>query len=89
MSAIHLARGATERDLIIKVEGSYDGHHDAVMVSCYPDLDELGPRESPNAIPFGSGYPQAIVDLTRAGPLQRRRDPRGDLQASTRARSPG
>ena len=64
MSAIHLARGATERDLIIKVEGSYDGHHDAVMVSCYPDLDELGPRENPNAIPFGSGYPQAVVDLT-------------------------
>ena len=64
MAAIHLARGATERDLIIKVEGSYDGHHDAVMVSCYPDLDELGPRESPNAVPFGSGYPQAVVDLT-------------------------
>ena len=64
MSAIHLARGATDRDLIIKVEGSYDGHHDAVMVSCYPDLDELGPRESPNAIPFGAGYPKAVVDLT-------------------------
>ena len=32
MSAIHLARGATDRDTIIKVEGSYDGHHDAVMV---------------------------------------------------------
>ncbi len=64
MSAVHLARGATDRDLIIKIEGSYDGHHDAVMVSCYPDLDELGPRESPNAIPFGSGYPRAVVELT-------------------------
>jgi glutamate-1-semialdehyde 2,1-aminomutase len=47
MAAIHLVRGATDRDLIIKIEGSYDGHHDAVMVSCYPELDELGPRESP------------------------------------------
>src|SRR5215207_3964446 len=64
MSAIHLARGATGRDLIIKIEGSYDGHHDAVMVSCYPELDELGPRESPNPIPFGEGYPQAVVELT-------------------------
>src|SRR5829696_3415907 len=64
MSAIHLARGATGRDLIIKIEGSYDGHHDAVMVSCYPELDELGPRESPNPIPFGQGYPQAVVELT-------------------------
>jgi glutamate-1-semialdehyde 2,1-aminomutase len=64
MAAIHLARGATERDLIIKVEGSYDGHHDAVMVSCYPELEELGPRESPNPIPFGHGYPEAVVELT-------------------------
>jgi glutamate-1-semialdehyde 2,1-aminomutase len=64
MAAIHLARGATERDLIIKVEGSYDGHHDAVMVSCYPELDELGPRESPNPVAFGRGYPQAVVELT-------------------------
>ena len=31
--AVHLARGATGRDLIIKIEGSYHGHHDAVMVS--------------------------------------------------------
>jgi glutamate-1-semialdehyde 2,1-aminomutase len=64
MSAIHLARGATGRDLIIKIEGSYDGHHDAVMVSCYPELDELGPRESPTPVPFGEGYPQAVVELT-------------------------
>ncbi|MFL5907884.1 MAG: aspartate aminotransferase family protein [Solirubrobacterales bacterium] len=69
MSAIHLARGATDRDLIIKIEGSYDGHHDAVMVSCYPELDELGPRESPNPIPFGSGYPQTVVELTRPVPF--------------------
>jgi glutamate-1-semialdehyde 2,1-aminomutase len=34
------------------------------MVSCYPELDELGPRESPNPVPFGEGYPQAVVELT-------------------------
>jgi glutamate-1-semialdehyde 2,1-aminomutase len=39
------------------------------MVSCYPDLDQLGPRESPNPIPFGSGYPQAVVELTRPVPF--------------------
>src|SRR5215207_1992965 len=69
MSAIHLARGASGRDLIVKIEGSYDGHHDAVMVSCYPELDELGPRASPNPIAFGLGYPQAIVELTRPVPF--------------------
>ena len=69
MSAIHLARGSTDRDHIIKVEGSYDGHHDAVMVSCYPELDELGPLEKPHPVPFGSGYPQALVELTRPVPF--------------------
>src|ERR687898_1787826 len=69
MSAIHLARGATDRDLIIKVEGSYDGHHDAVMVSSYPSLEEVGPLERPNPIAFGAGYPQALVELTRPVPF--------------------
>ncbi len=36
MDAVHLARGATGRDVILKIEGSYHGHHDAVMVSVYP-----------------------------------------------------
>jgi len=69
MSAIHLARGVSGRDLIIKIEGSYDGHHDAVMVSCYPEIDEMGPRESPTPVPFGAGYPQALVELTRPVPF--------------------
>ena len=69
MSAIHLARGATDRDYIIKVEGSYDGHHDAVMVSSYPGLEEVGPLERPNPIAFGAGYPQALVELTRPVPF--------------------
>ena len=33
MDAVHLSRGATGRDMILKIEGSYHGHHDAVMVS--------------------------------------------------------
>jgi membrane protein YqaA with SNARE-associated domain len=33
MEAIRLARGATGRDGILKIEGSYHGHHDAVMFS--------------------------------------------------------
>jgi glutamate-1-semialdehyde 2,1-aminomutase len=69
LAAIHLARGSTDREYIIKVEGSYDGHHDAVMVSCYPDLEELGPREHPNPVPFGAGYPREIIELTRPVPF--------------------
>src|SRR5580704_5553818 len=33
MDAIHLMRSITGRDLIIKVEGCYHGHHDSVQVS--------------------------------------------------------
>ena len=69
MDAVHLARGATGRDMILKIEGSYHGHHDAVMVSVYPDLDELGDRDDPRSVPYGAGYPRALTDLTRAVPF--------------------
>src|SRR5690348_12978489 len=66
MDAIHLARGATGRDLVLKIEGSYHGHHDAVMVSVRPPLEDLGPREEPGSVPFGGGKPKAVTDLTKA-----------------------
>ena len=69
MDAVHLARGATGRDMILKIEGSYHGHHDAVMVSVYPELGELGDRDDPRSVPYGAGYPRALTDLTRAVPF--------------------
>ena len=69
LDCIHLARGATGRDLLLKIEGSYHGHHDSVMVSVRPPLDQLGPREDPASIPNGAGYPQAIIELTRVIPF--------------------
>ena len=55
MDAIHLARGATGRRLIVKVEGAYHGHHDSVMVSVHPDLADIGDRANPIAVPYGDG----------------------------------
>jgi glutamate-1-semialdehyde 2,1-aminomutase len=69
MDAVHLARGATGRDMILKIEGSYHGHHDAVMVSVYPPLEDLGDRDDPRSVPYGAGYPRAITELTRAVPF--------------------
>jgi glutamate-1-semialdehyde 2,1-aminomutase len=69
MTAVHLARGATGRDLILKIEGSYHGHHDAVMVSVYPALDEIGNREDPHSVPYGAGYPRALSELTHVVPF--------------------
>ena len=51
MAAVHLMRAATGRSQIIKVEGSYHGHHDAVQVSVYPDLDDAGPADRPRSVP--------------------------------------
>jgi glutamate-1-semialdehyde 2,1-aminomutase len=63
MDAVHLMRAITGRDLIIKFEGGYHGHHDSVMVSVWNE-EGLGAEASPRSVAAGSGIPQAIVDLT-------------------------
>jgi glutamate-1-semialdehyde 2,1-aminomutase len=63
MDLVHLMRAATERDLIIKVEGCYHGHHDSVEVSVAPELEEAGPAEAPIGVAGNSGIPSAIRDL--------------------------
>ena len=69
MDAVHLARALTGRDFIIKVEGCYHGHHDSVQVSVLPEADEVGPRDSPTAVPGNSGIPTAIRDLVIVVPF--------------------
>ena len=88
MDAVHLARAATGRDLILKIEGSYHGHHDAVMVSVRPPLEALGERGQAGSVPFGAGHPRAMTELTRAipfndaGVLERALDDIGDRVAA-------
>jgi len=65
MDAVHLMRAVTGRDLIIKVEGCYHGHHDSVQVSVWPEPDEMGPAGRPASVPASTGIPRAITDLTR------------------------
>jgi glutamate-1-semialdehyde 2,1-aminomutase len=80
MDAVHLARALTGRDLIIKVEGCYHGHHDSVQVSVLPEADEVGPRTHPTPVPGNSGIPAAIRDLVIVVPFN-------DLDAVDRALS--
>jgi glutamate-1-semialdehyde 2,1-aminomutase len=68
MDAVHLARAITGRDLLVKVEGSYHGHHDALNVSLWRSLDRLGPVESPHQ-QTGAGIPQVMGDLVRIVPF--------------------
>jgi len=73
MHAIRLARGATGRDLIIKMVGCYHGAHDAVLVAAGSGLATFGTPSSPGVpaavaantllAPFNS--PEAVAELFR------------------------
>ncbi len=66
MDAIRIARALTGREPIMKIFGSYHGHHDAVMVSIGVEYDKIGPHDHPASLPYGGGIPQGTVDLTHA-----------------------
>mgnify|MGYP000031661832 CR=1 FL=1 len=57
MSAIRLARGVTKRDKIIKFEGCYHGHLDALLMKAGSGLVTFGETSS-------AGIPKAIADET-------------------------
>ena len=69
MDAIRIARALTGRDTIMKIFGSYHGHHDAVMVSIGVAYDEIGDREDLDSLPYGAGIPKAVSDMTVAVPF--------------------
>ena len=69
MDAIRIARALTGRDTIVKIFGSYHGHHDAVMVSIGVPYDEIGDRDDLASLPYGAGIPKAVSDLTIAVPF--------------------
>lgn len=64
MDAIRIARGVTGRDTIVKIFGSYHGHHDYVMVSIGTPYGDIGPADHMNSLAYGAGIPQVVVDLT-------------------------
>jgi glutamate-1-semialdehyde 2,1-aminomutase len=69
MDAIRIARAATGRDTIVKIFGSYHGHHDYVMVSIGVPYDQIGDRERYVSLRYGAGIPQAVAEMTIAVPF--------------------
>ena len=69
MDAIRIARAYTGRETIMKIFGSYHGHHDAVMVSIGVEYDKIGDPDNLASLAYGAGIPQAVVDLTIAVPF--------------------
>ena len=61
MSAIRLARAYTERKYIVKFEGCYHGHSDALLVKAGSGVATLG-------IPGSAGVPEEFVQFTLALP---------------------
>jgi glutamate-1-semialdehyde 2,1-aminomutase len=84
MEAIRLARAATGRDTILKIEGSYHGHHDAVMFSVVPNADVMGGRDAPASTPLSRGIPAdtarhtLVVPFNDAEALEKLLSDRGD-----------
>lgn len=65
MDAIRLARGTTGRDLVVKVEGTYHGHHDTVMFSVAPSLQLVTEADETGRQPPASrGIPAVLADYT-------------------------
>jgi glutamate-1-semialdehyde 2,1-aminomutase len=69
MDAIRIARAVTGRDTIVKIFGSYHGHHDYVMVSIGVPYEKIGDRENYASLPYGAGVPQSVADMTIAVPF--------------------
>ena len=61
MSAIRLARAYTKRKFIVKFEGCYHGHSDALLVKAGSGVATLG-------IPGSAGVPEEFVGFTLALP---------------------
>jgi glutamate-1-semialdehyde 2,1-aminomutase len=78
MDAIRITRAHTGRDTIVKIFGSYHGHHDYAMVSIGVPYEAIGDREDYASLPYGGGIPQSVADLTvpvpfnDAGAMERR-----------------
>ena len=69
MDAIRIARGLTGRDTIVKIFGSYHGHHDYAMVSIGVPYEQIGNRENYASIPYGAGIPSSAAEMTIAVPF--------------------
>jgi glutamate-1-semialdehyde 2,1-aminomutase len=69
LDAVRIARGFIGRERLIKIEASYHGHHDALMVSVEPPPTLMGPADAPASVPQSEGIPAAIVELTTVVPF--------------------
>jgi len=69
LDAVRIMRATTGRKYIVKIEGTYHGHHDSLMVSVFPSKEDAGPRDHPNSVPQTAGMPEGVADQVLAVPF--------------------
>jgi glutamate-1-semialdehyde 2,1-aminomutase len=62
LDATRIMRAATGRKKLVKIEGTYHGHHDSLMVSVFPSQEAAGPRDHPNPVEQTLGMPAGIAE---------------------------
>jgi glutamate-1-semialdehyde 2,1-aminomutase len=70
LDAVRIARGFTGRERLVKIEASYHGHHDALMVSVEPLPDQMGPVEVAGVLSAERRHPEGLFSRVRAEPLR-------------------
>jgi glutamate-1-semialdehyde 2,1-aminomutase len=69
LDAVRIMRAATGRKKILKIEGTYHGHHDSLMASVFVTPENAGPRDHPASAPATLGLPEEFVNLVVAVPF--------------------
>jgi len=68
--AIRIGRAFTDRKQVVKIFGSYHGHHDYLMVNLgVADWGDINPRENYNSVSYGAGIPKAVTNMAAAAPF--------------------
>jgi glutamate-1-semialdehyde 2,1-aminomutase len=78
LDAVRIMRASSGRNKIVKIEGTYHGHHDSLMVSVFPMPESAGPRDHPASTPQTLGLPDGTLEGIVAVPFN-------DLAAAERA----
>ena len=89
LDAVRIMRALTGRDLIMKIEGSYHGHHDSLMVSVFPPKEKAGPRDHPAPVPQTARHARGRREQVVVVPFNDADAARARVRTSTRDASPG
>jgi glutamate-1-semialdehyde 2,1-aminomutase len=68
MHAVRVARAYTGKDKIVKIEGTYHGVHDYVIVSVDPPIAKTGPKWAPTPVIQSEGLPADTMKNTLVAP---------------------